>query len=87
MFALLKFIHLYIFRSSTLLACASPTLSGKMTFRVATSTEANPQRTGRVDIHTDTYTKAACAAGVVAKTTDGDILRYTPTMGPEGCAS
>ena len=33
--------------------------------------------TGRVDIHTHPYTTAACAAGVVTKTTDRDSLRYT----------
>ena len=37
----------------------------------------NPQGTGRVDIHTHPYTTAACAAGVVTKTTDRDSLRYT----------
>ena len=29
------------------------------------------------DIHTHPYTTAACAAGVVTKTTDRDSLRYT----------
>ena len=48
-----------------------------MTFRVAISTETNPQGTGRVDIHTHPYTTAAGAAGVVTKTTDRDSLRYT----------
>ena len=48
-----------------------------MTFRVAISTETDPQGTGRVDIHTHPYTTAACAAGVVTKTTDRDSLRYT----------
>ena len=53
-------------------------LPGKMTFRVAISTETDPQGTGRVDIHTHPYTTAACAAaGVVTKTTDRDSLRYT----------
>ena len=33
--------------------------------------------TGRVDILTHPYTTAACAAGVVTKTTDRDSLRYT----------
>ena len=47
-----------------------------MTFRVAISTEPDPQGTGRVDIHTHPYTTAACAAGVVTKTTDRDSLRY-----------
>ena len=36
----------------------------------------NIQGTGRVDIHTHPYTTAACAAGVVTKTTDDrDSLR------------
>ena len=52
-------------------------LPGKMTFRVAISTETDPQGTGRVDIHTHPYTTAVCAAGVVTKTTDKDSLRYT----------
>ena len=39
--------------------------------------EPDPQGTGRVDIHTHPYTTAACAAGVVTKTTDRDSLRYT----------
>ena len=30
-----------------------------------------------VDIHTHPYTTAACAAGVVTKTTDRDSVRYT----------
>ena len=55
----------------------SPTLPGKMTFRVAISTETDPQGTGRVDIHTHPYTTAACAAWVVTKTTDRDSSRYT----------
>ena len=46
-----------------------------MTFRVAISTET--QGTGRVDIHTHPYTTAACAAGVVTKTTARDSLGYT----------
>ena len=50
---------------------------GKVTFRVAISTEPDPQGTSRVDIHTHPYTTAACAAGVVPKTTDRDSLRYT----------
>ena len=33
--------------------------------------------TGRVDIHRHPYTTAACAAGVVTKTTDRDSLRFT----------
>ena len=48
-----------------------------MTFRVAISTETDPQGTGQVGIHTHPYTTAACAAGVVTKTTDRDSLRYT----------
>ena len=48
-----------------------------MTFRVAISTETDPQGTGRVDVHTHPYTTAACAAGVVMKTTDRYSLRYT----------
>ena len=48
-----------------------------MTFRVAISTEPDPQGTGRVDIHTHPYTAIACAAGVVTKTTDRDSLRCT----------
>ena len=47
---------------------------GKMTFRVAISTEPDPQGTGRVDIPTHPYTPAAYAAGVVTKTTDKDSL-------------
>ena len=58
-------------------ACACPTLPGMMTFRVAISTETDPQGTGRVDIHTHPYTTAACPAGVVTETTDRDSLRYT----------
>ena len=50
---------------------------GKMTFRVAISTETDPQGTGRIDIPTHPYTPAAYAAGVVTKTTDKDSLRYT----------
>ena len=42
---------------------------------------------GRIDVHTHPNTTAACAAGVVTKTTDRDSLRYIPTIGPEGCAS
>ena len=41
------------------------------------ATETDPQGTGWVDIHTHPYTPAACAAGVVTKTTDKDSLRYT----------
>ena len=50
-----------------------------MTFRVAIFTETDPQGTGRVAIivHTHPYTTAACASGVVTKTTDRDSLRYT----------
>ena len=48
-----------------------------MTLRVSISTETDPHGTGRVDIHTHPYTTAACAAGVVTKTTDTDSLRYT----------
>ena len=48
-----------------------------MTFRVVISTETDPQGTGRIDIHTHPYTTAACAAGVVTKTTDRDSFRYT----------
>ena len=33
--------------------------------------------TGRVDIHRHPYATAACASGVVSKTTDRDSLRYT----------
>ena len=58
-------------------AYASPTLPGKMTSRVAISTEADPQETGWVDIHTHPYTTAACAAEVVTRATDRDSLRYT----------
>ena len=56
-------------------------LPGKMTSRVAISTETDPQGTGRVDIHTHPYATAACAAGIVTKTTDGDSLRYIPDNG------
>ena len=56
-----------------------PTLPGKMTLRVAISTETDPQGTGRVDIHTHLYTTAACAAGVVTETIDRHSLRYTYT--------
>ena len=41
-----------------------------MTFRVAISTEPDPQGRDRVDIHTHPYITAACAAGVVTRTTD-----------------
>ena len=34
-------------------------------------------RVVEVNIHTHPYTTAACAAGVVTKTTDRDSLRYT----------
>ena len=50
-----------------------------MTFRVAISTETDPQGTGRVDIHTQPYTTAACAAGVVTKTTGRDCYTYNGT--------
>ena len=52
------------------------TLPGKMTFRIAISTEPDPQGTGRVDIHTHPYTTAACVAGVKTKTTDRVSSRY-----------
>ena len=57
-------------------AFGDPTLPGKMTFRVAISTERDPQGTGWADIHTHPYTTAASAAGVVTKNTDRDSLRY-----------
>ena len=43
---------------------------------MAISTEPDPQGTSRVDIHTYAYTTAACAAGVVTRTTDRDSSRY-----------
>ena len=49
----------------------------KKEHQASISTETDPQGTGRVDIHTHPYTTAACAAGVVTKTTDRDSLRYT----------
>ena len=47
-----------------------------MPFRVAISTEPDPQGTGRVDIITHPYTTIACAAGVVTRTADRDSSRY-----------
>ena len=49
---------------------------GKMPFRVAISTEPDPQGTGPVDIHAHPYTTIACAAGVVTRTTDRVSSRY-----------
>ena len=39
--------------------------------------------TGRVDIHTPPYTTAACAAGVVTRTTDRDSSRYRYKWDPK----
>ena len=63
--------------SATVAISERPTLLGKMTFRVDISTEPDPQGTGRVDIHTHSYTTIACAVGVVTKPTDRDSSRYT----------
>ena len=65
---------------------SSPTLPGKMTFRVGISTEPDPQGTGRVDIHTQPHTTKACAAGVATGTADRDssllYLQWDPKGAP-----
>ena len=68
------------------LACASPTQPGNMTFRVAISTEPDPQGTGGVDIHPDPYTTAACAAGVERGPLIG-TAHAVAIVGSEGRAS
>ena len=47
-----------------------------MPFRVTISTAPDPHVSDRDDILTHPYTTAACAAGVVTRTTDGDSSRY-----------
>ena len=55
-------------------ACASLTLPGRVTFRVAISTDPDPQGSSRVVILTHPYTTAACAA-LAARATVGRAAR------------